>query len=262
MRPPQSDPGRDAWLRILPAVAARVYVNIWFLHSQTGSPPLGDLDDPDAAWWVDLIAPTGLDEPYDPARDPTLERDRDEEQKELKLWRELQGYARERGLPMTTSRHVVDFMLDLNLVERRETEIGITWTIVSPLPNVEDVLTLSPERQESESITRWRIGFSQIAETIAGWIRGLKTPGAETQEFTTSIRTLAEELCLDLEDARHGLTVLLNDDIRCNVDPETAAIDTPLRLNVDWKLFEEWRTPYGATSRAEEELGGREQDDP
>ncbi len=43
---------------------------------------------------------------------------------------------------------------------------------------------------------------------------------------------------------RHGLSILLAEDIRCDVDPETAASDDLLRIHIDWKLFEEWRTVY------------------
>lgn len=240
-------------MRILPEVASRVYRNTWFLHFETGSPMLGDLDDPEAARWIEALAPTGLDEPYDPARDPWLEELSREGQEER--WQELQRYARERGLPMTTSRHVIEFMLELGLIERREIEDGVAWVIVSPLPNVEDVLNLSPERLETEAMVRWRASFADIAQGIAAWIGKLRTPGAKSHEFTTSIQAVAEALHLDPEDARHGLAVLLNEDIRCDADPETAALDAPLRLTIDWKLFEDFRTVYRAAPLGEEEFG-------
>jgi hypothetical protein len=256
MRPPQPDAASDGWLRILPAVASRVYLNTWFLHFETGSPLPGDLDDPEAADWIAALAPTGLDEPYDPARDPGLDDGWRSDEEELERWQELQRYASERDLPMTTSRHVIEFMLELGLIERRETDDGLAWVIASPLPNVEDVLNLSPERLEQEAKVRWELSFAEVERTIAAWIGELRTPGTKSHEFTTSIQAVAEELRLDPEDARHGLTILLSEDIRCDIDPETAAVDAPLRLTIDWKLFEDFRTLYGPGPLAEKEFGG------
>jgi Family of unknown function (DUF6042) len=223
---------------------------LWFLHSETGSPPAGDLDNADAPW-VDIVAPDGLDQPYDPT---TEEGDQAEIDEQVKRWGEWQGYAKVRGLPMTTYRHVIEFMVELRLIERREDGMDISWTIVSPLPNVDEILPLPPERREYESLMRWRARFSAVSEAICSWIGQLKLPDAESLEIATSIQALAEELSLDPEDARHGLAVLLDDDIRCDPNPETAAIDTPLQIAVDWKLFEDFRTPYRAVPR-DEDLG-------
>jgi hypothetical protein len=216
----------------------------------------GELDDLDASWWVNIVALTGLDAPYDPTRDPTVgEVDKAEIRDEVVRWEEWQLYAKERGQPMTTCRHVIEFMLALELIERRETGMGVIWMIVSPLPNVEEVLNLTPERLEQEAITRWRISFGGIADSIVDWMAGLSPRGAEIYEFTTSIQALAEQMHLDPEDARHGLTVLLDEDVTCDVDPEIAAADAPLRIRVDWKLLEEIRAIYRITPETEEELG-------
>jgi hypothetical protein len=255
MRAPRPDIGRTGWMRTMPIIASRVYMNLWMLHSQTGFPLFGDLDDPLASWWVDLVAFTGLDAPYDPDRDPVAEEcDQEEKRAEAQRWEEWQGYAKERDLPMTTCRHVIEFMLELGLIERRESALGTLWMIVSPLPDVESVLNLSPERREEEAITRWRIRFNGVGETIADWMAGLSTPNAETDEFTTSINAVAEQLSMDPEDARHGLAVLLDDDVSCDVDPETAAADAPLRIRVNWPLFEELRAMYRLAPEAEDEL--------
>lgn len=247
MSAPRPNLGTTGWLRTLPTLAIRVYMTIWFLHSRMGSPPGGDLDDPDAAAWVGIVAPNGLDEPYDPTSE---EGDRDEIDKELKLWEEWQTYAKARGCPMTTCRHVIEFMVELRLIERRDDGSRVSWIIVSPLPNVDEILPLPPERREYESLMRWREGFEQAAETITDWIRQFRVPGAKGIEIEISIQALADELSLDPEDARHGLTVLLNEDIRCDRDPEIAAIDLPLRITVDWELFEVLRTVYRAASPA------------
>jgi hypothetical protein len=219
-------------------------MGIWFLHSETGSPPTGDLDDLDTAMWVNAVAPRGLDEPYDPTAE---EGDQDEIGEQVKRWQEWQGYAKARGFPMTTYRHVIEFMIELRLIERRDDGIHVSWTIVSPLPNVDEILPLTPERRKQVALIRWRAQFSEIAETISSWLGQFKRPDAESLELETSIGALANELRLDPEDARHGLAVLLDEDIRCDPDPETAAIDEALRIAVDWKLFEEWRTQYRAT---------------
>jgi len=223
-------------------------MGIWFLHSQMGSPPSGDLDDPEAAAWVEALAPQGLDEQYDPTAE---EGDQDEIEEQLTRWEEWQGYAKARGFPMSTCRDVIEFMLELRLIERRDDGLGVSWTIVSPLPNVDDVLPLSPRRRELESLMRWRASFHEAEQAIANWIRQFKVPNAKSSEIEISVQTLANELSLNPEDARHGLAVLLADDIRCDLDPETVAVDAPLRLTVDWQLFEDWRTVYRATPLGE-----------
>lgn len=208
-----------------------------------GFPPRGELDDPDNLW-VGVVAPNGLDEPCDPT---PRECDQDRVEAELKLWEEWQTYAMARDRPMTTCRHIVEFLIELNVIERREDESGVSWTVVSPLPNVEEVLPLPPERREHESKIRWQESFAQASRTITDWIDQHRVPGADMAEIEISLQNLADQAGLDPEDARHGLAILLDEDIRCDRDPETVAIELPLRIAIDWKLFEEWRTVYGAT---------------
>jgi hypothetical protein len=194
--------------------------------------------------WVNAVAPGGLDAPYDPTAE---EGDRAEIDDQVKRWEEWQGYAKARGFPMTTYRHVIEFMVELRLIDRREEGTCVSWTIVSPLPDVEEVLPLTPERRQHEALVRWREQFSEISEVIDSWIGQFQLPSAESLVIETSIQDLAAELGLDPEDARHGLAVLLDDDIRCDPDPETAIADATLKITVNWKLFEEWRMPYRAT---------------
>lgn len=251
---PRPNLGTTGWLHILPTQASRVYMILWFLHYETGSPPAGDLDDPEAPAWVDIVAPDGLEEPYDPMVEEAEPDERDEREEELKRWEEWQGYARARGHPMTTYRHVIEFMLELGLIERRDDGGRVSWMIVSPLPEVDQVLALPPARQEEVSLMRWNQRFGEVAQTITDWIAQRRVPGAKSLEIGLSIQALAEQLSLDPEDVRHGLAILIDEDIRCDVDPETAAIDAPLRITVDWQLFEDWRTLYQVAPR-EEDLG-------
>jgi hypothetical protein len=72
-------------------------------------------------------------------------------------------------------------------------------------------------------------------------------PAVAESEIETSLQAISADLGLDLEDARHGLAISLDEDIRCDVDPETAASDEVLRLRIDWKLFEDLRTAYRAS---------------
>lgn len=227
-------------MRIMPPAASRVYMVIWFLAFETGEAPLGDLDDPDAAW-LSIVAPDGVDVPYDPV---TEEGDPDDIEEYRKRWEEWQGYAAARGRPMETLRDIIEFMLELELIERREGEMGITWELPEQLPYAEDVVPLSQERLEHEAKLRWEATFREAAHTITAWLTEKRAPGAAHGEIETSLNALAAELGLDVDDARHGLATLINEDIRCDSDLETVAADATLRLTIDWVLFEEWRTVY------------------
>ena len=223
-------------------------MTVWLLTKE-GAPPRGDLDDQDTAFWVSQVAPRGLDEPYDPADEEGWVEDLDDEKA---LWEEWLGYAEERGRPLTSCRDVIEFMVELELLERVEAEDGI-WRVVSPLRHVEDVLPLSSERQAIESQIRWREGFREASQTITDWLREKRPPVQAKSEIETSIEAIAKEVGLDPEDARHGLAILLNEDVRCSVDPETARSDELLRLRIDWELFEEWRTVYSIRPEGDEE---------
>jgi hypothetical protein len=228
-------------MRNLPAPALRAYMGLWLLTKE-GAPPRGDLDDEGAAFWVSQIAPRGLDEQYDPSEEKEWTGDLANEEA---LWEEWQGYAESRDRPLTSCRDVIEFMLELELIERVEEGAGdVRWSVTSHLPHVEDVLPLSPERREIESRIRWRESFREAGRTITAWLGQKRPPAVAKSEVETSIQAMATELGLDPEDARHGLATLLNEDIQCDIDPETAASDEPLRIRIDWKLFQEWRTVY------------------
>lgn len=211
------------------------------MHHYAGEAPRGDLSDAEFPAWFGFVAPNGVDAPCDPV---SGEGDRDEE---LQCWKEWQGYAMARGRPMTTFRHVFESMVELGLIERREDQMGVSWVAVSLVPYVDEVLPLTAESRERVANMRWRLSFSEVGNAILDWIRTLRVPSAANLEIAISIEALAAELNLDPEDARHGLAVLIDEDIQCDVDPESAKIDAPLKLVIDWKLFEEWRTIYGLT---------------
>lgn len=234
----------------MPTHATRVYMALFLLHAERGFPLSGDLDDPEAAEWVQFLAPDGLDQPYHPDTDPFEENGFDED--EPRRWEEWQGYAKARGLPMTTYRHIFEFMLELGLIERREDPSGVIWLNASPLQQVDEVLPLPPERQARLAKRRWRERFIEKEHQIIDWMRQLRAPDAESFEFETSIKDLAEQVGLDSEDTRHALALLLAEDIQCDVDPETAALDAPLRITIDWQLFEEWRTLFTTVIPGEE----------
>lgn len=238
----------------MPTHATRICMALYLFHAERGFPLSGDLDDPEAAEWVRLLAPDSLDQPYHPDTDPFEDNGFGED--EPRRWEEWQGYAKARGLPMTTYRHIFEFMLELGLIERREDPSGVIWLNASPLKQVDEVLTLPPERQARLAERRWRERFIEKQRQIIDWLQQLRTPDAESFEFETSIEALAEQVGLDSEDTRHALALLLNEDVQCDVDPETAAADAPLRITIDWQLFEDFRTAYRATPSAEEEFGG------
>jgi hypothetical protein len=235
---PSVDLSSTGWLRNLPGPALRAYMGIWLL-AREGAPPVGDLDDEGAAFWVAQVAPRGLDEPYDPSEEKGWTEDVGNEEA---LWREWRGYAENRDRSLTSCRDIIEFMVELGLLEEGAEDVA--WRAVSPLPQVEDVLPLNAERKEVESQIRWRQSFRAASDAITEWIKQKRPPNAAESEIETSLQAIAADLGLDLEDARHALAILLAEDIRCNVDPETAANDELLRLRIDWKLFEEWRTVY------------------
>lgn len=225
----------------MPAPAYRAYFAIWYLTLER-APPVGDLDEEGAAFWVSQVAPRGLDEPYDPSDERGWTEDLDNEEA---LWREWRGYAEDRDRPLRSCRDVIEFMIELGLIERVEQGIGdVRWQTATPLPHVEDVLPLSAERKEIESQFRWRQSFSRTVDAITVWIAERRTSAVTKSEIETSIQAIAADLGCDPEDVRHALVILLDKDVRCDVDPETAASNEPLRLRVDWKLFEEWRGMY------------------
>ncbi|HYQ78438.1 MAG TPA: DUF6042 family protein [Solirubrobacterales bacterium] len=239
-----SEPGLNlassGWLRNLPAPALRAYMGILLL-AREGAPPLGDLEEDGAAFWVAQVAPRGLDEPYEPSDEAGWTEDLENE---MALWEEWQGYAANLARPLTNCRDLIEFMIDLGLIEEGTGEEA--WRTVSPLPLVEDVLPISDERREVESQIRWRLNFMPAERAITAWIAKNNPGGVAESEIRTSLKAIAADLGLDIEDARHGLAVLLDEDVRCDVDPETAADPEPLRLHIDWQLFEDLRTLYRA----------------
>lgn len=250
MRPPRPDLGRTGWLLVLPTHVTRIYMTFFLAHVDQGFPAPGDLDDPEAAEWVGVLAPGGLDQAYRPGADPYSEDTAFDD--EPQRWEEWQDYARARGLPMETYRHIFEFMLELGLIERREDAGGVIWLNASPLQQVDEVLPLPPERQALLAENRWRERFREQGQQIIDWMRQPRTPEAESFEFEVSIKALAEQLGLDPEDTRHALALLPGEDIQCDVDPETAPIDAPLRITIDWPLFEELRTLYTAAIPGQE----------
>lgn len=225
----------------MPGPALRAYMCIWLL-TREGAPPCGSLDEDGAAFWVSQVAPHGLDEPYKPADEREWTDDLPNEEA---LWGEWQGYATNRDRRLTSCRDLIEFMVELGLIEEGNHD-GV-WRAVSPLQHVEDVLPLNAERKEIESQVRWRQSFAAASDAVDTWIAQKRPPGIAESEIETSLQAISADLGLDLEDARHGLAISLDEDIRCDVDPETVASDQLLRLRIDWKLFEDLRTPYRAS---------------
>lgn len=230
----------SGWARNMPAPASRALMGI-FLLGQAKEPPLGELDDDGTAAWVSMVAPRGLDEPYDPAEE---EGWTDDVGAEKVLWEEWQGYAADRSRRLRSCRDIIEFMVELDVIEKLDDGI---WRIVTPLSNVEDVLPLSPERREREAQIRWRLSFRKATTEITSWLAEQWVSGEEQSEIAISIEAMAAETGLDPEDTRHGLALLLDDDIRCDADPETAGSDQLLRITVNWSHFEEGQTVYRAS---------------
>lgn len=225
----------------------RVHAALQLIAFETGRLAEGDLDDP-YAFWISAVAPNGLDAPYDPASDAEIP---EELVRHLSHWREWQGYAATRGRPMANYRDVIEFLLELGIIERLEDLDGVRWRVCDDVPFAEDVLPLTVERQQSISELRWRESFREVAQAIVGWLREKRITGIEHAEVSTSIRALAEDLKLDPEDARHGLTVVVTEgggDITASCDPERVEEADPLSLKIDWELFEIGRTTYGIAS--------------
>lgn len=234
------------WLRVLPPAATRVYVAIQLIALESGRLPEGDLDDP-SSFWVTVVATDGLDAPYNPASDVETPQ---ELERCLNHWQEWQGYAAGRGRSMSSYRDVIEFLMELGIIERLEGAGEVRWRVSEELPYAEDVLPLTAERIQELLELRWRESFREAARAIVGWLGEKRVAGATHGEVITSIRSLAEELKLDPEDARHGLTVVVTGegDITASCDPERAEETDAFVIKIDWKLFEIGRTPYRIAS--------------
>ncbi|HEX5375969.1 MAG TPA: DUF6042 family protein [Solirubrobacterales bacterium] len=221
------------WLRVLPPPALEAYVGIWRLaHSEDG-PVAGDLDQLD----LGLDGYGGLDAPYDPQQE---EEDQGEDSTWGTRWEHWCGFAAERGRPMVTCRHVIEFMAEIGMLERRVDGDTIYWSPPSQVPLVEDVLPLSGERREEEARLRWRDAFQEANNAITRWLVEQRTEEELVLEVETSISDLAVELDLDLENARHGLACAVTEasDMWATPDPETALLTASIRITVDWQRFD------------------------
>lgn len=201
---------------------------------------MGDLGDPETIW-TKAVAPSGLDQPYDP---DVEDLEPEESERFRKSWEEWQRYAAERGRRMETGRDVIEFMLELGLLKTHVEEGDVVWTLPDRLPFPEELLQLSSELQDELSEMRWRASFREAATVITSWISEQRIPGATMGEIEVSLQTLAAEVGLDLDDARRGVVTLIADDIRCDQDPEVADSDAVLKLTIGWALFDDWRTAY------------------
>jgi hypothetical protein len=82
--------------------------------TQEGAPPFGDLDEEGAEFWISQVAPHGLDEPYKPSDEQEWT---DELPNEEALWEEWQGYAANRDRRLTSCRDLIEFMVELGLID-------------------------------------------------------------------------------------------------------------------------------------------------
>jgi Family of unknown function (DUF6042) len=208
-------------------------MRIWSLANSEDGPAVGDLDELD----LPVNEFGDLDAPYDSAQE---EEEQDEDSPWGTRWEEWCGFASERGRPMVTYRHIIEFMVDIGMLERRVDGDAVYWQTPSQVPLVEDVLPLSAERREQEARLRWRDAFQPAATAITRWLVEQRVEDELVLDVQTSISDLAAELDLDLENARHGLACAVTEasDMWATPDPEAALLTAPIRVTVDWQRFD------------------------
>jgi hypothetical protein len=186
-----------------------------------------------------FAADGSLDAPYDPS---VIVSEPDERYVWIPRWERWQRYAAERGRVMLSCRHIIEFMTELGVFERREHEGVVRWFIPAVLPLVEDVLELTAEQRAFESERRWHEQFSHAHSAIIRWLCLQRTVDPFLR-VETSIASLAATLDLDLEDTRHGLGLIANSaaDIGLGRDPERAQLDDTFTITVDWRCLENER---------------------
>lgn len=226
------------WIRFLPEPGMNTYLAIWGLDRHPDGPVAGDLEDLGAEMF-DVAAFGGFDGIYDPAKHGDADVEDGEESTWTIRWSEFGEQAAKRDLPMRTPRDLIEFMRVIGLVERIELDGDIFWRPVVPVPIAEDVLDLDVETRDREAKIRWRAAFQRANNRVTSWLVDRRTDAATT-ELTITLTELADRLELDVDELRHGLAAAMNEagDIAVTPHPEQAELDQPLRIVVDWELFD------------------------
>jgi hypothetical protein len=224
------------WLRMLPEPAMNAYLQMWG-STLDGGALHGELDELGAEA-LDLASLGGLDTPYDPAHADADLQD-DEAPVWTPRWELFVSAAAQRGLPMHTARDAIMLMRAIGLIERAEIAGEIVWRAVIPVPLAEDLLDLDDATRRREADLRWQRAFQHAEHTVTGWLVGQRTD-APTSELTITLTELAGRLGLDVDETRHGLAnaPTTSGDITATPDPEVAEADQPLRITVDWAIFD------------------------
>ena len=143
---------------------------------------------------------------------------------------------------METYRHVIEFMAEVGLLERRVENGAVWWGPTTPCPLAEDALPLSDVEKRIQSRLRWQDAFRQAEGRILNWLVDQRDNDLELK-VTIALKDLAEALDLDLDDTRHGVASAVEGaaDISAIPDPESVGVDDPLVIVVDWQRFDEDR---------------------
>ena len=225
------------WLRLIPEPALNAYLQVWRMAAAE-EPIAGDPDDVGAEA-LDVATFGGLDAAYDPA----AHGDADEaEPMWARRWAAFAEQAAERGLPMRTPRHAIEFMRVIGLVEREERDGEIYWQPVLPVPLAEDVLHLNEAERERHAGMRWHHAFQHANDRITAWLVDQRSD-APTTEVVLTLAELAGRTELDVDEARHGLACAMAEagDITATPDPEVTEPDQPITIVVDWDRFDTGR---------------------
>lgn len=230
----------SGWDRFLPPQAMYLHMLVATATVADRDGSLEDLASTLGKGWFELRVGT-WDAPlnWDPDGDADAEQQAlDAERKRVF---EAALIASGRHVP-TTVAELAALLADVGvfIVQRSGTE---RWRSTEVLPLVAERLAVDVTWADAEDAHRWRIQSEEAAQRIIVWVEGLGRP----HRLAVTLLEVAEGAGLALEEARFGLTSLLDDGDfvllgeEGSLDPERIEAARPLTLGVDWDRFAENR---------------------
>jgi len=154
---------------------------------------------------------------------------------------ELERFSQHLNVaPVRTLADLMEFMVACRILTRADHGDDIVLDFAADPPLPAEVLPLSDEQRAEEDQLRWR----HAHEPTAGSIMRLFTPDSEDRptQMRTSLVRLAHQLDTDVEAARAGVLLLLEDgDFTASRDVERILEHQVFELAVDWMQFDRSR---------------------
>lgn len=208
------------------------------LAGESGDSDSKGIDEPSLIKAGDLPQ-DGLAAVYDPAAASSLDSSSWGAEADTLTWERWQQYAAQRGRAMSTFGDIFDFMTELGLLERLESDDGVQWCAPAHLPLAKDVLNLGPEQADERARGRRIFELLPIQLKIISWLRNQRSANAVLRT-EVSIASLAQELDLDHAVVRHALRGLavIAPAVQLSSDPEIIEVSDTLTIVVDWEHFD------------------------